>query len=76
MAAPSFKDYRAKTREADHARISQFTVQELLRISIIQLWAAAVGAHHGRIKGVRVAVHEPWEDERRRLAEALPPAPI
>jgi CRISPR-associated endonuclease/helicase Cas3 len=58
-------------RESDHARISQFTVQELLRSSRLQLWAAAVGAHHGRIKGERVQVHEPWEQERCRLAAEL-----
>jgi CRISPR-associated endonuclease/helicase Cas3 len=58
-------------RESDHARISQFTVQELVRSPRLQLWAAAVGAHHGRIKGERVQVHEPWEQERCRLAAEL-----
>ena len=35
-------------REHDHARISQFTVQTLLRSSRLSPWAAVVGAHHGR----------------------------
>ena len=60
------------TREPPyHAEISQFTVQELLRSAGLHPWAAAVGAHHGRIKGERVRVHEPWEGERVRLAAEL-----
>jgi len=54
-------------RESDHAKISQFTVQKLLRSSQLRRWAAAVGAHHGRIKGEQVQVSEPWEEERLRL---------
>ncbi len=58
--------------EADHAKISQFTVQELLAGSGAQAWAAAVGAHHGRLKGERVRECEPWwEEERIRLAGEL-----
>jgi CRISPR-associated endonuclease/helicase Cas3 len=56
---------------SDHARISQFTVQELLGNSQLHRWAAAVGAHHGRVKGERVQTREPWEEERRRLAAEL-----
>ncbi|PYV21643.1 MAG: hypothetical protein DMG27_20215 [Acidobacteria bacterium] len=58
-------------RVSDHAKISQFTVQELLGQSRLYPWAAVVGAHHGRIKGVRVSLGEPWEQERRRLAAEL-----
>jgi CRISPR-associated endonuclease Cas3-HD len=58
-------------RESDHAKISQFTVQELLPGSGPQVWGVPVGAHHGRIKGERVRVAEPWEQERRRLAAEL-----
>ena len=58
-------------RESDHAKISQFTVQSLLPSSQLHRWAAVVGAHHGRIKGERVQVGEPWEEERLRLAEEL-----
>ena len=46
-------------RESDHAKISQFTVQNLLRSSRLYRWAAVVGAHHGRIKGERVRVRKP-----------------
>ncbi len=58
-------------REPDHAKISQSTVQELLRTSQLHCWAAVVGAHHGRIKGERVQVREAWEQERVRLAAEL-----
>ncbi len=58
-------------RVSDHAMIGQFTVQSLFRNSHLHRWAAAVGAHHGRIKGERVKVREPWEDERLRLAANL-----
>jgi CRISPR-associated endonuclease/helicase Cas3 len=57
--------------EPDHAKIGQYTVQELLGQSRLHAWAAALGAHHGRIKGERVKVREPWEEERRRLAAQL-----
>ena len=60
-----------RERETDHAKISQYTVQELLRTSELNSWAAVVGAHHGRIKGARVHVKEIWEQERVRLAKEL-----
>jgi CRISPR-associated endonuclease/helicase Cas3 len=60
------------TREPPyHAKVSQFTVQELLQNQRLHPWAAAVGAHHGRIEGERVRVHEPWQEERVRLAREL-----
>jgi CRISPR-associated endonuclease/helicase Cas3 len=59
------------TRESDHAKISQFTIQQLLGATSLYPWAAAVGAHHGRIKGERVQVREVWEQERLRLAQEL-----
>lgn len=62
-------------RESDHARISQFTLQQLLGTLSLYRWAAAVGAHHGRIKGERVQVREEWEQERLRLTgwTTMPP---
>jgi CRISPR-associated endonuclease/helicase Cas3 len=58
-------------RQSDHARVSQFTLQELLGEPKLWHWAAAVGAHHGRIKGQHIQGREPWEEERRRLAVEL-----
>lgn len=57
--------------ESDHAKIGQYTVQELLKSTQLFRWAAVVGAHHGTIKGERVPTPELWEEERRRLAEEL-----
>ncbi len=45
-------------RLSDHAKISQFTTQSILRSSQFHRWASAVGAHHGRIKGERVMVSD------------------
>lgn len=56
-------------QETDHAKISQYTVRELLQDSSLEKWAAVLGAHHGCIKGSLLP--QPWEDERRRLARDL-----
>jgi len=55
--------------EEDHAKVSQFTVRELLGTSRLHHWAAIVGAHHGKLKGSLSP--QPWEDERHRLAKEL-----
>ncbi|MCS7049188.1 MAG: CRISPR-associated helicase Cas3' [Verrucomicrobiae bacterium] len=55
--------------ETDHAKISQFTITQLLSNSSLEKWAAIVGAHHGKLKGRPCP--SPWEEERRRLAEEL-----
>ena len=41
--------------ESDHSVVSQFSLQDALRLSKAELWAVAVGAHHGRIHGRRVS---------------------
>ncbi|MEB2361603.1 MAG: CRISPR-associated helicase Cas3' [Bryobacteraceae bacterium] len=56
--------------EADHAKISQSTTQKLLGMPNLDGWAAAVGAHHGRVSG-RLVEDVPWEPERLRLAAEL-----
>lgn len=58
-----------RLRETDHAKISQLTVQEMLKALSLRDWAAIVGAHHGKLKG-RLS-REPWEEERHKLAEEL-----
>ena len=40
------------TAERDHSVVSQFCLQELLKPARADLWAVAVGAHHGRIHGL------------------------
>ena len=41
----------------------------MLESSILEPWAAIVGAHHGKLKGQLLP--SPWEDERRKLAKGL-----
>ncbi|MEI6148621.1 MAG: CRISPR-associated endonuclease Cas3'', partial [bacterium] len=36
---------------SDHARVSQYALQQHLSLESPNLWAAVVGAHHGRLKG-------------------------
>ncbi len=61
--------------EEDHAKISQRTVQVLLRRDDLRFWAVIVGAHHGRLKGERLPRlcdgGPAWEAERQRLAGLL-----
>jgi CRISPR-associated endonuclease/helicase Cas3 len=65
----------ASGSEGDHAKISQITLQGLVADSL-RLWAAVIGAHHGKIKGDRITCisednHGGWQAERRRLIEEL-----
>ena len=64
------------TSEKDHAKISQYTVQQILQKSKLWDWAVILGAHHGKLHGLRIpglneADHEAWQSERQRLAEEL-----
>jgi CRISPR-associated endonuclease/helicase Cas3 len=72
--------------ERDHSIISQFTIQRLLTVAIFNLpranaiwWAAAIGAHHGRLhfpgdRGLAeragMCVDE-WESKRQKAAAHL-----
>lgn len=65
----------ASGSEEDHAKVSQFTLQGLVADSL-RLWAAVIGAHHGKIKGDRITCisennHASWEVERRWLVKEL-----
>ncbi|MFA5117588.1 MAG: CRISPR-associated helicase Cas3' [Candidatus Omnitrophota bacterium] len=67
------------TLESDHAKISQFTVQNMLKkenmvTESAEIWAALLGAHHGRLnrpgitpKGCKI--DDEWEDNREKLAQ-------
>lgn len=61
--------------EEDHAKISQKTLQDVLKQDGLKWWAAIVGAHHGNLKGdwCRELTDggEAWASERRRLVEKL-----
>lgn len=41
--------------ERDHAKVSQFYLQQVMEPSGMELWAVAAGVHHGRIFGRRIA---------------------
>lgn len=62
---------------SDHALLSQVFLQRTLQPAAAQLWAVAVGAHHGRPKGKNARLHGPEalaacaEDHRRQLAQEL-----
>jgi CRISPR-associated endonuclease/helicase Cas3 len=57
--------------EHDHAKLSQWILQERMKSSGSKLWAVAAGSHHGRIFGRQVAQpnlianREEWENEFR-----------
>ena len=61
--------------EEDHAKISQKTLQDFMAGENLLLWAAIVGAHHGKLKGNRLSSlcdgGEAWAAERLRLVEGL-----
>jgi len=80
LALRSLKDLAVRENwagsDSDHARISQFTLQRLLGTSKLHPWSAIVGAHHGRVKGLKVQVpaeasHLLWEENRRALVAEL-----
>lgn len=59
--------------EADHAKVSQYFLERVLKAYSAQMWAVAAGVHHGRIFGRRIAEsslnripqREAWERECR-----------
>lgn len=59
--------------ESDHAKVSQYYLQRVMKPSGTQLWGVAAGVHHGRIFGRRIpeinAVPEQvaWENSHREL---------
>jgi CRISPR-associated endonuclease/helicase Cas3 len=64
--------------EPDHARVSQWCLQNTFADGTLNEWAAIVGAHHGRIKGRRLGLMHIgstggplWDDARRRLVDEL-----
>jgi len=66
------------TANSDHAKISQWTVQNMMGSSRYALWAAVLGAHHGRPKGHDLGLMhmghlggQGWEEERKKLVASL-----
>ena len=67
--------------ETDHAKVSQWTLQNIFDgDEDLFRWAIAIGAHHGRIKGKRLREGieivgslgaDQWEEQRVKLAREL-----
>jgi len=65
--------------ETDHAKISQWVVQQLLQDKKLFRWGVPVGGHHGKIKGAHVTEFilngligdGPWNNYRLELAREL-----
>ncbi|MCW5557279.1 MAG: CRISPR-associated helicase Cas3' [Verrucomicrobiae bacterium] len=76
---------RALDSVPDHALVSQVFLQDCLKAIKAQLWAAAVGAHHGRPKGRNAKLTKPeacpeWAEAHRKsvlqqLVEIFGPLP-
>jgi CRISPR-associated endonuclease/helicase Cas3 len=61
--------------ETDHAKVSQHAVQEYLTPGNDNLWAAAIGAHHGVLRGAYVngfaESGTQWSEQRHALISKL-----
>jgi CRISPR-associated endonuclease/helicase Cas3 len=57
--------------EGDHAKITQYTLQGLWEDERLLRWAAALGAHHGCLKGLRVRCPGHWSEYRNELYRQL-----
>jgi len=81
LAEAAQRERWRENSESDHAKVSQFFLQQVMKPSGTQLWGVAAGVHHGRIFGRRVseseceriAEREAWENEEREklLAEIV-----
>lgn len=76
---PTFSMGAAALSVSDHALVSQVFLQKILRPAAVQLWAVAVGAHHGRPKGRNARLSSgapealaPWaENHREKVTDEL-----
>lgn len=81
LAEAAQKERWKEGSESDHAKVSQYFLERVLKPFGTQLWAVAAGVHHGRIFGKRIAEpecpriaqREAWEKEEREklLAELI-----
>lgn len=73
--------------ESDHAKLSQFYLQGVLKTAGTALWAVAAGVHHGRIFGKSlnnpptIPARRQWEDQARldllgKLTHTFGPLPV
>lgn len=75
MREHGFTPWETEGCEEDHAKISQTSIARALSADALRLWAAIVGAHHGKLKGEylqrRADGGDEWEAERQRLIATL-----
>ena len=70
---PPCSDGEIALSVTDHALVSQRFLQQLPEFTGSRLWAVAVGSHHGRPKGRKIATDQPleaiagWAHEHRAL---------
>jgi len=63
--------WRGEGSESDHAKVSQYYLERVMKPSGTALWGVVVGVHHGKIQGRRVPVinvipqREAWETAAR-----------
>lgn len=80
LAEAALRERWREHSESDHAKVSQYFLERVLKPFGTQIWAVAAGVHHGRIFGrriaepecARIAEREAWEkEERERLLAEL-----
>jgi CRISPR-associated endonuclease/helicase Cas3 len=71
LAEASLRERWREGSESDHAKVSQYFLQHVMKPSGTDLWGVAVGVHHGRIQGRNVRdiyaipQREEWEHAAR-----------
>lgn len=59
-------------QESDHGKITHATLKDHMEGQKMWQWAAALGAHHGRLKGAEgLRCNASWAEHRRRLIETI-----
>jgi CRISPR-associated endonuclease/helicase Cas3 len=78
LAEAALRERWREGSESDHAKVSQYFLQQVMKPSGTHLWGVAAGVHHGRIFGKRIAgmdvigEREEWErSAREQLLAAL-----
>lgn len=75
MIQQRYKPWEMAGCEEDHGKISQTSISKALGSDALRLWAAIVGAHHGKLKGEQLQRRadggDEWEAERQRLIATL-----
>jgi CRISPR-associated endonuclease/helicase Cas3 len=74
LAEAAMRERWREGSESDHAKVSQYFLQQVMKPSGTHLWGVAAGVHHGRIFGRRIAgiaIIEKQEEWERAAREQL-----